>query len=96
MMDLLYILIIWMLIFHSLMKSKLQANKYEVEIKFKGCSKAGLCYAQWVRNKLYFFEADVKEQVIEPEKTEVVQKKTVLFQIHKWRFKWKQIVLQLY
>jgi len=56
------------------MKSKLQANKYEVEIKFQGCSKAGLCYAPMSEKQVIFFEADVKEQVIEPEKTEVVQK----------------------
>lgn len=59
---------------YSLMKSKLQANKYEVEIKFQGCSKAGLCYAPMSEKQVIFFEADVKEQVIEPEKTEVVQK----------------------
>ena len=59
---------------YSFMKSKLQANKYEVEIKFQGCSKAGLCYAPMSEKQVIFFEADVKEQVIEPEKTEVVQK----------------------
>lgn len=59
---------------YSLMKSKLQANKYEVEIKFQGCSKAGLCYAPMSEKQVIFFEADVKEKVIEPEKTEVVQK----------------------
>ena len=59
---------------YSLMKSKLQANKYEVEIKFQGCSKAGLCYAPMSEKQVIFFEAEVKEKVIEPEKTEVVQK----------------------
>lgn len=30
---------------YSLLKSKLDSNKYEIEFKFQGCSKAGLCYA---------------------------------------------------
>lgn len=29
----------------SLLKSKIESNEYEIEIKFQGCSKAGLCYA---------------------------------------------------
>jgi thiol:disulfide interchange protein DsbD len=29
----------------SLLKSKVDASEYEIEIKFQGCSKAGLCYA---------------------------------------------------
>jgi thioredoxin:protein disulfide reductase len=29
----------------SLLKSKIDSNEYEIEIKFQGCSKAGLCYA---------------------------------------------------
>ncbi len=29
----------------SLLKSKIDSNKYEIEIQFQGCSKDGLCYA---------------------------------------------------
>ena len=29
----------------SLLKSKVDSNEYEIEVKFQGCSKAGLCYA---------------------------------------------------
>ena len=29
----------------SLLKSKVDSNSYEIEVKFQGCSKAGLCYA---------------------------------------------------
>ena len=29
----------------SLLKSKIDSNSYELEVKFQGCSKAGLCYA---------------------------------------------------
>lgn len=30
---------------HSVLKSKVSSNEYEIEVKFQGCSKAGLCYA---------------------------------------------------
>ena len=29
----------------SLLKSKVDSSSYEIEVKFQGCSKAGLCYA---------------------------------------------------
>ena len=29
----------------SLLKSKVDSNEFEIEVKFQGCSKAGLCYA---------------------------------------------------
>ncbi len=58
---------------YSLLKSKIDSNKYEIELKFQGCSKAGLCYAPMSEKQVIFFEADVKEQVIEPAKEEVKQ-----------------------
>ncbi|QKF68362.1 thiol:disulfide interchange protein DsbD [Arcobacter venerupis] len=30
---------------YELLKSKVQASEYEIEVKYQGCSKAGLCYA---------------------------------------------------
>ena len=30
---------------NSLLQSKISSNEYELEVKFQGCSKAGLCYA---------------------------------------------------
>lgn len=30
---------------HTLLQSKVASNDYEIEVKFQGCSKAGLCYA---------------------------------------------------
>jgi thioredoxin:protein disulfide reductase len=30
---------------HSLLKSKIDSNEYEIEVQFQGCSTAGLCYA---------------------------------------------------
>src|SRR5574344_328848 len=50
---------------YGLLKSKLDSNKYEIEFKFQGCSKAGLCYAPMVEKQVIFFEADSKEEVKE-------------------------------
>ncbi|WP_198304878.1 protein-disulfide reductase DsbD [Arcobacter vandammei] len=55
---------------YSLLKEKISSNKFEIEFKFQGCSKAGLCYAPMSEKQVIFFEADVKEQVIEPAKEE--------------------------
>lgn len=59
---------------YSLLKSKLDSNKYEIEFKFQGCSKAGLCYAPMVEKQVIFFEADLKEEVNEDikQKDEVI------------------------
>ena len=42
---------------YSLLKSKLDSNRYEIEFKFQGCSKAGLCYAPMSEKTVLFFEA---------------------------------------
>ncbi|OCL83391.1 protein-disulfide reductase DsbD [Arcobacter porcinus] len=42
---------------YSLLKDKVDSNKYEIELKFQGCSKAGLCYAPMKEKKVIFFEA---------------------------------------
>ena len=34
---------------YTLLKSKLDASSYEIQVKFQGCSKAGLCYAPMSR-----------------------------------------------
>ncbi len=59
---------------YTLLESKIDSKKYEIEFKFQGCSKAGLCYAPMSEKQVIFFEADVKEQIIEQSKDEVVQK----------------------
>src|SRR5574344_2050247 len=59
---------------YSLLKSKLDSNKYEIEFKFQGCSKAGLCYAPMVEKQVIFFEADLKEEV----KEDIKQKDEVI------------------
>lgn len=43
---------------YSLLKDKLDSNRYEIELKFQGCSKAGLCYAPMSKKELVFFETD--------------------------------------
>lgn len=39
---------------YDLLKSKIDSNKFEVELKFQGCSKAGLCYAPMSEKKVVF------------------------------------------
>ncbi|HJE03546.1 MAG TPA: protein-disulfide reductase DsbD [Aliarcobacter thereius] len=46
---------------YSLLKDKIDSNKYEIELKFQGCSKAGLCYAPMKEKKVIFFEASNNE-----------------------------------
>lgn len=62
---------------YTLLKSKIDSKKYEIEFKFQGCSKAGLCYAPMSEKQVIFFEADVKEQIIEQSKDEIVQKNEI-------------------
>ncbi|RXJ95444.1 thiol:disulfide interchange protein [Arcobacter sp. AHV-9/2010] len=48
---------------YSLIKSKIDSNKYEIEFKFQGCSKAGLCYAPISEKQVIFFDSSsVKEE----------------------------------
>lgn len=47
---------------YSLLKEKLDSNRYEVEFKFQGCSKAGLCYAPMIEKTTLFFEANETKQ----------------------------------
>ncbi|PRM99099.1 protein-disulfide reductase DsbD [Aliarcobacter cryaerophilus] len=59
---------------YNLLKSKLDSNKYEIEFKFQGCSKAGLCYAPMSEKQVVFFEADVNEEVITQVTEDIKQK----------------------
>ena len=45
----------------SLLKSKIDSNEYEVEIKFQGCSKAGLCYAPMGEKYLLTLENNISK-----------------------------------
>lgn len=56
----------------SLLKSKIDTNKYEIEVKFQGCSKAGLCYAPMSEKFILDFATNEvkKEIVVKEEKKE--------------------------
>ena len=59
---------------YSLLKSKIDTNKYEIEVKFQGCSKAGLCYAPMSEKFILDFATNEvkKEVVVKEEKKEEV------------------------
>ena len=45
----------------SLLKSKVESNDYEIEIKFQGCSKLGLCYAPMSEKYLLTFDNNISK-----------------------------------
>ena len=45
----------------SLLKSEIDSNEYEVEVKFQGCSKAGLCYAPMGEKYLLTLENNISK-----------------------------------
>ena len=57
---------------YSLLKLKIDTNKYEIEVKFQGCSKAGLCYAPMSEKFILDFATNEvkKEIVVKEEKKE--------------------------
>ena len=59
---------------YSLLKSKIDTTKYEIEVKFQGCSKAGLCYAPMSEKFILDFATNEvkKEVVVKEEKKEEV------------------------
>ena len=50
----------------SLIKSKLESDKYEIEVKFQGCSKLGLCYAPISEKYLLTLDNISKKEEIKP------------------------------
>lgn len=58
----------------SLLKSKIDSTKYEIEVKFQGCSKAGLCYAPMSEKFILDFSPTEtkKEVVVKEEKKEEI------------------------
>ncbi len=57
----------------DLLKSKISSNEYEVEIKFQGCSKAGLCYAPMSERFSFTLENTSKEDIKEVIKEQKIQ-----------------------
>jgi thiol:disulfide interchange protein DsbD len=55
----------------SLLKSKIESNEYEIEIKFQGCSKAGLCYAPMSEKYLITNDAKISNQELKKEEQKV-------------------------
>ncbi|WP_418179623.1 protein-disulfide reductase DsbD [Aliarcobacter lanthieri] len=49
---------------YKLLKEKIDSNKYEIEFKFQGCSKAGLCYAPMSEKKVIFFDSIVEDELM--------------------------------
>lgn len=45
----------------SLLKSKVDLNEYEIEVKFQGCSKLGLCYAPMSEKYLLTFDNNISK-----------------------------------
>lgn len=52
----------------ALLKSKIESNEYEIEVKFQGCSKAGLCYAPMSEKYLLSVE-DTAKILVEEKKS---------------------------
>jgi thioredoxin:protein disulfide reductase len=57
----------------SLLKSKVDSNEYEIEVKFQGCSKLGLCYAP-MSEKYILTLGEAKEEIKKQEITKEVEK----------------------
>jgi thioredoxin:protein disulfide reductase len=57
----------------SLLKSKVDSNEYEIEVKFQGCSKLGLCYAP-MSEKYNLTLGEAKEEIKKQEITKEVEK----------------------
>lgn len=49
---------------YKLLKEKIDSNKFEIEFKFQGCSKAGLCYAPMSEKKVIFFDLIVEDELM--------------------------------
>uniref|UniRef100_UPI004047F989 protein-disulfide reductase DsbD n=1 Tax=Aliarcobacter sp. TaxID=2321116 RepID=UPI004047F989 len=56
----------------SLLKSKIDSSKYEIEVQFQGCSKAGLCYAPMSQKYLLDFNSPSNTLIPESKKEEIV------------------------
>ena len=59
---------------YSLLKSKVDANEYEVQVAFQGCSKAGLCYAPMSNSTTVTLgNSTAKTEVVKKEETKKVE-----------------------
>ncbi len=48
---------------YNLLKSKVDSKEFEIELKFQGCSKAGLCYAPMSQKQILALNANIQDEV---------------------------------
>ena len=57
----------------NLLKSKIDTTKYEIDVRFQGCSKAGLCYAPMSEKFILDFSTnEVQKEIVKVEKKEEI------------------------
>ncbi|WP_152020568.1 protein-disulfide reductase DsbD [Aliarcobacter butzleri] len=47
---------------YNLLKSKVDSKEFEIELKFQGCSKAGLCYAPMSQKQILMFDENIENK----------------------------------
>ncbi|WP_323668382.1 protein-disulfide reductase DsbD [Aliarcobacter butzleri] len=47
---------------YDLLKSKVDSKEFEIELKFQGCSKAGLCYAPMSQKQILMFDENIENK----------------------------------
>lgn len=48
---------------YNLLKSKVDSKEFEIELKFQGCSKAGLCYAPMTQKQILVLNTNIQDEV---------------------------------
>jgi len=56
----------------SLLKSKVESNEYEIEVKYQGCSKLGLCYAPMSEKYLLTLDVETSKVEVKNEEEKIV------------------------
>ncbi|MDD2894858.1 MAG: protein-disulfide reductase DsbD [Aliarcobacter sp.] len=57
---------------YELLKSKIESTQYEIEVKFQGCSKLGLCYAPISEKYLLTLEAKTSKVEVKKDEQKIV------------------------
>ncbi len=47
---------------YDFLKSKVESQEFEIELKFQGCSKAGLCYAPMSQKQILMFDENIENK----------------------------------
>ena len=48
---------------YDFLKSKVDSKEFEIELKFQGCSKAGLCYAPMTQKQILVLNTNIQDEV---------------------------------